>query len=111
MSTPFSQAIRPLIVATLLLAFGANALGCATANDTPAKDSAHWPATILAFRDAIEVERARLKDFVSRPAEGSDGSTLTSDDLIAIADRLARLQTSLEQLEADASSASEPSNP
>ncbi len=88
MSISLKQAARMFLVATSLLAFGICPLGCATAKSSPPTDSGEWPATIPALRDAIEVERARLKDFASQPTEGSDRLRITPDDLIAIADRL-----------------------
>lgn len=107
MSISLSQAIRAFLLAATLLAFGMSPLGCATSQTSTPTDSGDWPATIPALRDAIEIERARLKEIVSQPAEGSARSSVTPDDLIVIANRLSRLQASLERLEAEALATSE----
>ena len=111
MTINHSQATSALLVAVSLLAFVVGPVACAYLNTTEPTKSGVLPATIPALRDAIKFERARLKNFVSQPTEGSARVPLTSDDLVAIADRLTRLQASLETLEAKEPATSEPASP
>jgi hypothetical protein len=106
-----TKATSALLVAVSVLAFFVGPVACAFLNTTGPTKSGELPATLPALRDAIESERARLKDFVSQPAEGSARAPLTPDDLVAIADRLTRLQASLKTLEAKEIATSEPASP
>lgn len=111
MTINHTKATSALLVAVSLLAFVVGPVACALLNTTEPTKSGEWPATIPALHDAIKIERAKLKDFVSQPAEGSARAPLTSDDLVAIADRLTRLQASLETLEAKEPATSETASP
>ena len=88
--------------------------GCAIFSSKSAEDSSELPATIAAHHEAIEVERARLKDLVAPRMDPSKDPSrdhtqdagaeapIQTEDMIAIAQRLSRLQASLERLEAEA---------
>lgn len=95
----------------MLVAAGIGPTACAGSKASKSTDAEEWPATIPAFHEAIERERERLKDYVSRPTEGSDRSTVTPEEWIAIAERITRLQTELETLEASARASDEPNAP
>lgn len=57
------------------------------------------PATRPEIRAAIEIERSRLLDLVSEPAEGEDRWSANADTMVVVAERIAQLQAALDELE------------
>lgn len=114
MRTPIDRPQPCVLVVTATLVVVLSLPGCAIFASKRAEDSSELPATIAAHHDAIEVERARLKDLVaprmdplkdpSRDhAQDADAEApIQTEDMITIAQRLSRLQASLETLEAEA---------
>ncbi len=104
MSPRRNHVLHALALAVSLGSVGSCAVGCAGFGGFEAEESPPLPATITQLRNAIEAERARLKELVGEPANGSEPSNVDPDPLIAVAERLSRLQAALEQLEHDAGS-------
>lgn len=108
MRTPTDRPQPCVLVVTATLVVVLSLPGCAIFASKRAEDSSELPATIAAHHDAIEVERARLKDLVAPRMDPSRDHTQDADvpiqteDMITIAQRLSRLQASLETLEAEA---------
>lgn len=97
MSRRQNHFLGALVLAIALGGFGSWATGCAGSGNFEAKESPQLPATIAGLRAAIEVERSKLKALVGEPVNSPEPTN--ADALIAIAERLSRLQAALEELE------------
>ncbi len=104
MSARRNHVLHALVLAVSLGSVGSCAVGCAGFGSFETEESPPLPATIGQLRSAIEAERARLKELVGEPANDSEPLNVNADALIAVAERLSRLQAALEQLEHDAGS-------